>query len=85
MLVEESAFHLFLDCSVARMCWDILNVDIPLNDDFLDLAVELKAQLNTQFFMEAIILLCWIIWTARNELILRKQPEFGRLSKDSFQ
>ena len=71
MLVEESAFHLFLDCSVARMCWDILNVDIPLNDDFPDLAVELKAQLNTQFFMEAIILLCWIIWTARNELIFK--------------
>ena len=71
MLVEESTFHLFLDCSFARMCWDILNVDIPLNDDFPDLAVELKAQLNTQFFMEAIILMCWTIWTARNELIFK--------------
>lgn len=69
MLVEESVFHLFLDCSFARMCWVILNIDIPLSDDFLELVVELKAQLNTQFFMEAIIPLCWTIWTARNELI----------------
>lgn len=66
MLVNESVHHLFVDCSFARMCWDILNVDIPLNGSFLDLASELKVQLNTQFFMGAIILLCWTIWTARN-------------------
>lgn len=64
MLVEESVYHLFLDRSFARMCWDILNIDIPLNGDLLELADELKAQLNSQFFMEVIILLCGTIWTA---------------------
>jgi hypothetical protein len=29
----------------------------------------LKFQLNSKFFMEALILMCWVIWTARNELI----------------
>ena len=71
MLVEESAHHLFVDHSFTRMCWDILNVDIPLDGDFPNLAVEIKEQLNTWFFMEAIILLCWTIWIVRNELIFK--------------
>ena len=71
MLVEKSVHHLFVDCSFARMCWDILNTDIPLDDGFPDLSAEMKVQLNTQFFMEAMILLCWTIWTARNELIFK--------------
>lgn len=69
VLVEESVTHLFLDCAFARMCWGIISIDIPLNSEFLELAVELRAQLNTRFFMEATILLCWTIWKARNELI----------------
>jgi len=66
MLKEESVIHL---CSFARMCWDIINIDIPLNAEFPELTVELKAQLRHQFLMEEIILLCWTIWTTRNEII----------------
>lgn len=71
LTVEESAHHLFVDCPFARMCWDMLNVDIPLNGSFPELFAQIKSQLNTQFFMEAIILMCWTIWSARNELIFR--------------
>ena len=70
-LVEESANHLFMDCPFARMCWDFIHIDIPLNSGFPELASQMKDQLNSQFFMEAIILLCWTIWSARNELIFR--------------
>jgi hypothetical protein len=30
-----------------------------------------KIQLHSQFFMETIILICWVIWTAWNELIFK--------------
>ena len=70
-VIEESVHHLFVDCSFARMCWDILNVDIPLTGSFPELSSRIKIQLNTQFFMEAIIITCWTIWSARNELIFR--------------
>jgi len=71
LLEEESVHHLFVDCPFARMCWDIINVDIPLSCSFPELTSQIKIQLNTQFFMEAIILLCWTIWTARNDLIFK--------------
>lgn len=71
LMDEESAHHLFVDCPFARMCWDILNVDISLNGSFPELSSQIKIKLNTQFFMEAIILMCWTIWSTRNELIFR--------------
>lgn len=70
-LVEETVEHLFVDCPFARMCWDILNIDIPVDSSFPELSAQLKIQLNSQFFVEAIILLCWAIWTARNDLIFK--------------
>lgn len=69
MLTEESAHHLFLDCSFARLCWANLGIDIPFNVTLLEALEAIKEQLSTQFFMEAIILSCWTIWTVRNELI----------------
>lgn len=47
LAVEESAHHLFVDSPFARMCWDILNVDIPLNCSFPELSSQIKIQLNT--------------------------------------
>jgi hypothetical protein len=66
-MVEESAHHLFVDYPFARMCWDILNVDISLNGSFPELSSQIKIKLNTQLLMEAIILM----WSTRNELIFR--------------
>lgn len=71
LLIEEANHHLFLDCSFVRVCWDIINIDVLINCSFLEMTSQLKVQLNSQFFMEAIILLCWTIWTARNDLIFK--------------
>lgn len=30
-----------------------------------------RIQLNSRFFMETIILICWTIWIAKNELIFK--------------
>jgi len=50
---------------------DIISIDIPLGSNFPELSAQLKIQLNSQFLMEAIILMCWTIWTARNDLIFK--------------
>lgn len=70
-LAEENTQHLFLNCDFARMCWDVIGVDIPLMGSFPHVIPTLKYQINSQFFMETIIMTCWAIWTARNELIFR--------------
>lgn len=69
--VEEWVHHHFVDCPFARICWDILHIDIPLNCSFPELFTQIKIQLNSQFSTEAAILLCWTIWTARNELLFK--------------
>jgi hypothetical protein len=39
------------------------------NATSLENVTALKIQLNSQFFMVAIVLMLWTIWKARNELI----------------
>lgn len=68
-LTEETVDHLFADCAFARMCWNTINVEIPLGEGFPELAEQVKAQIHSPFFMETIILLCWAIWMIRNDLI----------------
>lgn len=70
-LTEETAYHLFVDCAFAKMCWDIIGIDISSDTPFPELVSLMRVQLNSSFFMEAVILMCWTIWTARNDLIFR--------------
>jgi hypothetical protein len=70
-LVEETLKHLFLNCPFAAHCWNLIQVDIPLQSSFPDIVDQIKDQHNSPFFMEAIILLAWTIWTARNDLIFK--------------
>jgi len=70
-LVEENSQHLFLNYDFAKMCWDVIGVDIPLMSSFPDVIPTMKYHISSQFFMETIIMICWAIWTARNELIFR--------------
>lgn len=70
-LTEETVEHLFADCAFAAMCWDLIGVMLPQNGSFPELTSQIKDQLNSRFFMDAIILMCWTIWSARNDLIFR--------------
>jgi hypothetical protein len=69
--VEETAEHLFLQCSFAKDCWSIINLGTPPHRTFLKIVDHFKTKLQSQFFMLAVILMCWTIWTARNDLILK--------------
>lgn len=69
--VEETTFHLFLECPFAQQCWLLLQLHVS---DPMNLFASLEAfkyQLHIPFFMDVIILLSWCIWMERNVLIFR--------------
>ena len=68
-LGEETLEHLFLDCPFSAMCWNIVNVIIPLQSSFCDLFSQIRDQLASLFAMNTIILISSAIWNVRNELI----------------
>ena len=68
---EETAQHLFWNCPFAQQCWGILNLQTIQTGDTSENILAIKDQLNNQFFMIAVILMCRTIWTARNELIFK--------------
>lgn len=49
--------------------WEMIGVDIPSNIEFPEAMEFLKDAIHSQFFMETTILLCWAIWTTRNDFI----------------
>jgi hypothetical protein len=61
--------HLFLTCSFAKQCWSILGTNLPDNSVLPGITSTLKARLQSDFFKVAVILMCWSIWVARNDLI----------------
>ena len=66
--VEESWNHLFLICTFARECWSLLGLNLPLQCSFPEVILRMKTHLQRDFF-NAVILMCWTIWMARNDLI----------------
>ena len=63
--VEETSHHLFLRYQFAKQCWELTSVHIPLAADLPwcnDMSQRCPSQNHTQFFMAAIILLCWATW-----------------------
>jgi hypothetical protein len=69
--VEETVQHLFLHCSFAKQCWNLLGLSVPSAMQPFQILDLFRRQLNVQFFMEIIILLCWGIWMSRNNCIFR--------------
>ena len=77
--IEETLQHLFFQCPLALTCWNMLQVTPVDSDSFFGTIESIKAQISSPMFMSLIILLCWTIWTARNELIFQGiQPSLGQ-------
>jgi len=66
---EEVSDHLFLNSQFARQCWNILGISIANNSSFPEIVPSLRNNLQPKFFMVAIILMCWSMWSDRNDLI----------------
>ena len=79
--VEESADHLSLYSPFASSSWNLLNITILAQASFLDIVSYLEDQLNSIFFMNAIVLMCWTVWSARNDKIFQGLQENVQKSK----
>lgn len=75
-LVEERVEHLFWHCPFAQQWWGLLNLSTVQAEGTFQNILAIKNQLHSQFFMIAIILLCWTVWKARNEIIFNNNDFF---------
>lgn len=66
---EETIEHLFWQCPFAQQCWDMIDLqNFPDSGSTANVDGP-RMQINNNFFMMAIILMCWTIWKAGNEII----------------
>lgn len=72
--IEESLFHLFFDCPFAIVAWHLLNLVIPVNYTPIQIFEAFKIQLQSLFYMEILVTMCWAIWAVRNDAIFRGIP-----------
>ncbi|KAG0515218.1 hypothetical protein BDA96_10G259800, partial [Sorghum bicolor] len=60
-------------------------VSLATNSAFPDVASSFRNQLQTRFFIVAIILMCWSIWTPKNDLIFNgDQPTVHNCRRKFF-
>jgi hypothetical protein len=81
----ETRTRLFFECSFAVMCWKYLcpEPQIGLSQiQVQDIIASLQAAISKPFPMDIIILVCWDLWTTRNDLIFKHiQLTFYRCRK----
>jgi len=82
--MEETLMHLLLQCPFATQCWAWINVQVPNDLEAFQVLQSFRNQLSVSFFMEIIILMCWVIWKARNDLIFRQINPLILNSKEDF-
>jgi hypothetical protein len=82
--VEETVDHLFLHCGIAKDCWIWIGLVVPQSQGPFQVLADFRRQLNVPFFMEIIVLMCWSIWSVRNNLIFRNQEASVQHCKHIF-
>ena len=75
--LEKNGEHLFLGCRFAHQCWRVIGIDMQNQTTILDAIELVRNQPNQPFFMIVMILMCWVIWTVRNDPILKECPQLG--------
>jgi hypothetical protein len=74
--VTETRDHLFFTCPFAQHCWQYMCplwnlAQVAMPNDIQNYIQSIKAHIRQPFFMEIIILICWSIWTTRNDAIFK--------------
>lgn len=71
---EETVDHLFFECDLAKTCWGLIGLTVNSSPDPIQRFESFRLQINTSSFMEIIIIMCWSLWTVRNDVIFRGIP-----------
>lgn len=75
-MAEETTEQLFLQCQFAKECWALQGITFQDDQNFVVVVDQIKQQSNPNFFMLIAILMCWAIWSVRNNFIFNNvQPE----------
>jgi hypothetical protein len=61
--------HLFFKCSFERICRMQIVVNVPIWLKSARATRHIKRLLRVPFAMETIIIMCWCIWTKRNDWV----------------
>ena len=82
---RETISHLFIHCYKAKICW--ASIGLTTNDQLnpFENLVQLKADISKPFFMEIIVIMCWVIWTIRNKKIFNNEDTMPHRCKILFQ
>ncbi|KAF5792526.1 hypothetical protein HanRHA438_Chr09g0418991 [Helianthus annuus] len=88
---DEDADHLFISCYVTAVIWHKVNVwcSIPqiyafTMNDLFDVHKNLAISNHTKRVIQMIILVaCWVIWKARNDLIFSgSRPKIDKIFRE---
>ena len=82
--MEETCEHLFIECSFAKVCWNLLGISFQMGLNISDCVTQLKTQTHPVFYMMVTILMCWAIWTVRNDFIFKNVQPSVQAAKETF-
>ena len=84
--VEETTQHLFLDCQFSNdYCWNSIGVTFQANTEIMEAINQIRDQTHPSFFMAIAILMCWSIWSVRNNFIFKGIQPNTNAVKEIFQ
>ncbi|XP_031099899.1 uncharacterized protein LOC116004105 [Ipomoea triloba] len=66
---EESSFHLFVKCDLAKQCWDLIGGINLGSSNYLHEWVNAMFVSFDEAMLCKIIIICWSIWEARNDKV----------------
>jgi hypothetical protein len=81
---EETLYHLFLRCNIAKACWNSIGITPPRIAHSEEASANLKHQLSVPFSIEIIILMTWSIWKYRNEWLFENKDPSVQHCKNEF-
>ena len=71
---EETNMHLFFECTFSQSFWWALGIEWNVDLNLYQMMQDDKRRLSLDFFMEIMIIGCWIIWDQRNDAIFNGNP-----------
>ncbi|TVU25579.1 hypothetical protein EJB05_28081, partial [Eragrostis curvula] len=67
---EETLIHMFIRFNFAKAAWHRIGIALHLNT--LQVVKFFKRKLAVPFFVDIIIVMCWSMWTTRNDCIFKQ-------------